>query len=67
VEASVSITNVARSARFAAAWLALAALTLTFGSQLVTQLRELQDAGPLTAELCIRTEPRATLNSEVAR
>jgi hypothetical protein len=66
----MSIANVAYSARFATAWLALAALTLTFGLQLLTQLRELQDAGPLTAELCIRTEPgepRATLNSEAAR
>jgi hypothetical protein len=65
----MSIANVAYSARFATAWLA-AALTLTFGLQLVTQLREFRSAGPLTAELCIRTEPgepRATLNSEVAR
>lgn len=53
----MSSTTLAHSARFAAAWLVLAALTVTLGLQLVAQLREFGTASLLTAQLCIRTTP----------
>jgi hypothetical protein len=64
VEASMSITNFAYSARCAGAWLVLAALTGSFSFQLLAQLREFRTVGSLAAEICIQATSgtRATPN-----
>jgi hypothetical protein len=46
----MSITNFAYSARCAGAWLVLAALTGSFGLQLLTQLREFRTVGSPAVE-----------------
>jgi hypothetical protein len=51
----MSITNFAYSARFAGAWLVLAALTTTLGLQLLAQLRDFRTVGSPAAQLCIQT------------
>jgi hypothetical protein len=60
----MSITNFAYSARFAGAWLVLAALTVTLGLQLLAQLREFRTVDSLAAEICIQATSgaRATPN-----
>jgi hypothetical protein len=55
----MSITNFSYSARCAGAWLVLAALTVTLGSQLLAQLREFRTAGWLATEICVQALPRA--------
>ncbi len=52
------LTNLACSARFAGAWLVLAALTITLGLQLLAQLSEFQLLSSLAAELCVQTTSR---------
>jgi len=61
----MSIGKLAYPARFAGAWLALAALTGTVGLQLLSQLREFRTVGSPAAELCIQATSdgaRATPN-----
>jgi hypothetical protein len=57
----MSTANFAHAARFAGAWLVLAALTITLGLQLLAPLREFQSTSSLAAQLCIHTtSARAT-------
>jgi hypothetical protein len=50
----MSITNFAYPARCAGAWLVLAALTGSFGLQLLAQLREFRTVGSPAVALCIQ-------------
>ena len=52
----MSATNLAHSARFAGAWLMLAALTIAFSLQLLAQLREFRTARSLGAPVCTSAE-----------
>jgi hypothetical protein len=49
----MNIANFACSARSAAAWLVLTALTVSLGFQLLAQLREFRTVGSPAAGLCI--------------
>jgi hypothetical protein len=50
----MKFANIAYSARCAGAWLALAALTSSFGLQLLAQLGEFRTVGSPAVELCIQ-------------